>query len=86
MLGQAISHVPGINWETVGVLGGAIIAALAFLTGLQARRNKAIRDEITEAVILLDEAPTEKLETKVAVAQLTERVARLEGPDLRRPA
>jgi hypothetical protein len=75
----ATVHTTGLNWESLGVIITAIVAAAGLLITVQERRTKAIRDEIKEAVDHLGQVLTERLETKGSVAVLSERVARLEG-------
>jgi hypothetical protein len=76
-------HTSGINWESVaaivGGIGTFILAALVWIIGLIERRNKAIKDEITNAVNNLAQVLEAKLETKDAVSQLRVEVAELKG-------
>lgn len=77
-------HTTGVNWDSVGIIIGAVLACLTFLTGLQERRNRQIRGDITEAVAHLGEVLGERLETKANVAHLTARVAVVEAEQRRR--
>jgi len=79
-----------LNWQTIGVLsamffGFSSIFITLFIFMINRRenrsdkRNSEIRDEIANAVNHLSEILLAKLETKETVAQISIRLARLEG-------
>jgi hypothetical protein len=72
-------HTSGINWESVSVIGGFVIAAMTFLMLLMERRNTQIKNDITSSVNNLGTILEAKLETKQTVAGISERLARIEG-------
>jgi N-glycosylase/DNA lyase len=72
-------HTSGINWESVSVIIGSVVAALVFLVSLQERRAATIRNDIGEAVNHLAEVLTAKLETKDVVNSLKVDVAALKA-------
>lgn len=65
-----VVHTTGINWESVGTIGGFIVAAMAFLYAIQDRRSRQIKDDITDSVNNLSEVMLAKLETKENVTSL----------------
>lgn len=72
-------HTTGINWESLAVIFGGFAAIATLLIGWIDRRQARIRGEITDSVNHLSEVLLAKLETKDAVAKISERLARLEG-------
>lgn len=83
ILAQSAVHTVGVNWSSVAVIvggiGGVIIAALAFVVRLMEKRNKQVRDEITNAVNNLGAILEAKLETKDSVNQLRIELAEVRG-------
>jgi hypothetical protein len=79
MIAQATVHTSGVNWESVSVIAGVIVATMAFFVGVVNRRSDAVRGEIKEAVDHLSEVLVGKLETKDAVNSLAQRVTRIEA-------
>jgi predicted trehalose synthase len=83
ILTTATVHTEGINWASVAVIIGGIgtfvLAALVFTVQLIERRNKAVRDDITNAVTNLGTILEAKLETKDAVSQLRVEMAEMRG-------
>lgn len=77
-------HTSGVNWESVAVIVGSLVACLTFLGTIIERRNRQIRSDITGAVTHLGEVLGERLETKANVAALSGRVAVLEAERARR--
>ena len=87
MTGQLVLqtvHTTGVNWESVAVIVGSLVACLTFLGTVIERRNRQIRSDITGAVTHLGEVLGERLETKANVAALSGRVAVLEAERARR--
>jgi hypothetical protein len=80
VIGAALVAVrtTGINWESVGVIVGSVVALIAFLVSVQDRRNATVQHSIQESVDHLSDVLIAKLETKETVAKLSERIARLE--------
>lgn len=76
-------HTSGINWESVAVIVGGIgtfvLGALIWVVQLIERRNRAVKDEITNAVNNLATVLEAKLETKDAVNQLRVEMAEMRG-------
>lgn len=84
MTAMAVVHATGVNWDSVGVIVGCVVACLTFLAGIQERHNRKIRGDITDAVSHLGEVLGERLETKTNVAHLSARVAVVEAEQRRR--
>lgn len=63
-------HTVGINWDSVGTIGGFIVAAMAFIYALMERRSRSIKQDITNSVSNLEQLLIAKLETKDAVTNL----------------
>jgi hypothetical protein len=74
----AAVHTTGINWESIAVIAGVIVAALGFITNRQEKRSTSIETAITTAVRNLAIVLEAKLETKEVVSNLRERIVRLE--------
>lgn len=79
-------HTTGVNWESVGVIAAVVGVAFSILVWIINRReakaqtrNEVIKDEIKNSVDNLSVILLAKLETKEKVAQISERLARLEG-------
>lgn len=72
-------HTAGINWESIAAIVGALVASITYLDFRQTRKQNGIRTEIREAVGNLGQVLDARLESKEKVAQLTERVAKVEG-------
>lgn len=82
---QAV-RTTGINWESVVAITGilalmmtGVLYAFSRRDQRQAVQNDELRQEFTAAVNHLSDVLTAKLETKEAVAQISVRLARLEG-------
>lgn len=73
----------GINWQSLGAILAALVAAVGLIIAIQERRNRAITTQITESVNHLAQVLEAKLETKETVAGLSVRVARMEGQMIR---
>lgn len=85
-LSEATVHTNGINWQSVGVMIAGITVILTIMGWIFARRDKKneqqnedIKKEISTAIDGLSTVLLAKLETKEKVAQISERLARLEG-------
>lgn len=86
LLSESTVHTSGINWASVGAIIGGITVVLSIMGWIFARRdkkneeqNEAIKQEISTAIENLSTVLLAKLETKEKVAQISERLARLEG-------
>lgn len=79
VIAASVSHEFVINWVSISVILAGIGAIGGLLVALQERRNNAIKDQITDSVNHLSDVLLAKLETKEKVAQISERLARLEG-------
>jgi len=79
MIALETVRTTGLNWQSIGVIVGTIIACLTFMVLVQERRNRAVRQDITEAVTHLGDVLEERLETKTTVAALAARVAVVES-------
>lgn len=86
MIASASVHTIGINWESIGVILGFVTLGFTMLAYWMTRRdakqevrNNEIKDEISQSVNHLSDVLLAKLETKEAVARISERLARLEG-------
>lgn len=79
MIAGTLTHGTGLNLDSIGIIVGAIAAAVGVLIGLQERRNKTITEQITTSVDHLSDVLLAKLETKETVAGLSVRLARIEG-------
>lgn len=86
LLSEATVHTNGINWQSVGAIIAGITVILTIMGWIFARRdrknevqNEAIKQEISTAIDNLSTVLLAKLETKEKVAQISERLARLEG-------
>lgn len=67
----------GINWQSIGTILAALVAAVAFLTAIIQRRQKAVSQQISDAVDNLARVLEAKLETKDSVNNLRIEVARM---------
>jgi hypothetical protein len=83
VLAVATVHTSGINWESVAAIVGGIgifvLSALIWVVQLVEKRNRAVRDEITNAVTNLGIVLEARLETKDSVNQLRIELAQLKG-------
>lgn len=70
MLAYTTVHTTGINWDSIGAIGGVVIAAMGFIYALMERRSRTIKNDITSAVGNLETVLVAKLETKDAVTDL----------------
>jgi hypothetical protein len=64
-------HTTGINWESIGVIGGLII-------GIMSAVGQWVRRTVKGSVQELGDLLNAKLETKESVAQLRTKVSLLE--------
>ena len=87
---DAVVHTTGINWESIGaILGGfgtATSVLLAYVgrradkrDALHASQMRDVREDFQTGLRQMGTLLSAKLETKETVANLGQRVARLEG-------
>lgn len=74
MIAQEVVRTTGVNWESIAVIGGFVIAAMTFVLTQMSRRNTQIKNDITASVDNLGEKLMLKLETKESVQRISERL------------
>jgi hypothetical protein len=79
MLAIQTVHTSGVNWTSIAVIVGSIVASLTLVMTIIGRWNKTVKDDITRSVDNLSEVLTAKMETKETVNQLRLEVAELRG-------
>lgn len=85
-LAAAAVRTTGVNWESVAAITGIVAVIMTVVLWIFNRRDKRqeeqnneLRHEFTRAINNLSDVLLAKLETKEAVAQISVRLARVEG-------
>ena len=79
MIAQSAVHTTGLNWESLAVIFGGFATVAGIMLAWTEHRQRAMKDQIADAVNHLSDVLQAKLETKDAVNAINIRLARLEG-------
>lgn len=85
-IADQVVHSTGINWIGISPILAVMIAGIGVIIAVMNRRderyqrqNIEIKEEISSSVNHLGEVLSARMETKEAVARISERLARVEG-------